>query len=276
MRPLPALLRVLFAATLAVVTVLSSSLTSPVSSQDAPPEGTVESTPFEQRESTPPANISFVGVASSANARWLVAIYDQTFLRPADNAGLDHWLSRVVAGGDRSRLAVVRSFLNSEEGSRGEATRAYAEILGRSPDPAGLAYWTDYLRDHPVTTLRFLHLASDEYYSVAGGSDRDFVISLYQQLLFRAPDEAGLEYQIGLLERGVPRWDVVKGIYVSPESLSNRVTAYFQEILGRVPSAAEVSIGTGLIVADDERAVRAWLLASDEAFDPFVAEALSN
>ena len=246
------------------------------SAQDEPVEGVVEETLFESRPAAPAANIAFSGVATSANARWLVDLYGDVLLREADEGGLDHWLSLVTAGGDRSRIAVARSFLNSEEGSRGEAVRAYADILRREPDPAGLVYWTDFLRENPVNILRFLHYSSEEYYLVGGATSTSFVTNIYRDVLLREPDDAGLAYHIDLLENGVPRWSIVDGIYRSPESLTNRVNSYFEEILERQPDSAELAAGVNLIRTDEERAVRAWLLSSDEAFEVFVANAIAG
>ena len=253
-----------------------SAQESPETEPSEPAEGTVTEPIFERSGEIPSGNISFNGVANNANARWLVDLYDGVFFRPADPGGLDHWLARVAAGGDRSRVAVARSFLNSEEGSRGEATRAYADILRRAPDPAGLAYWTDFLRTNSVNYLRYLHFASDEYFNISGGTNSSFVTSLYQDVLFREPDPAGLAYFVQLVDTGVPRWDVAEDIYLSPESMQNRVTAYYNEILGRNPTPSERTAGAQLIINDDERAVRAALLASDEAFDPFYLQATSD
>jgi hypothetical protein len=221
-------------------------------------------------------NLTSGGAIASANARWIAHVYDDVLLRPADPGGLDHWLARIAAGGDRSRANVARLFLNSEEGSRGEATRAYAEILGRLPDPAGLAYWTDYLRSESVHSLRFLHLGSEEYYLQQGATNEAFVESLYEDLLLRSSDPGGFAYFVDLVDRGVPRQNIAGAIYMSAESVNNRVRAYFAEIVGRAPTTAELDHGANLIRSDDERAVRAWLLASDEAFETFVIEAFSG
>lgn len=232
--------------------------------------------PFEERDGISSSMIEFEGVANSANARWVVNLYEQVFARPADLDGLDHWLARVAAGGSTSRESVARSFLNSTEGAQNEALLAYNDLLDRDPDPEGLAFWTDFLRTGSVNTLRFQHLASDEYYDNSGGTDETYIDDLYFDLLGRTIDLEGFDYYLDLLETGTPRWWVSRSIYESPESLGNRVTAYHQAILDRDPTETEIAEGVALILAEDERAVQAALFASDEAFDVFLFAALDS
>jgi len=194
----------------------------------------------------------------------------------ADLGGLDHWLARIAAGGETSRASVARSFLNSTEGARNEANQAYADLLKRAPDPTGLVFWTDFLRTGSVNTLRFQHLASDEYFEKTGGTNEAYVEQLYFDLLGRSIDTEGFEFFVDLLDTGTPRWWVSRTIYESPESLGNRVTAYHRNILQRDPTDAEIADGVALILAEDERAVQAALLASDEAFDVFLFAALDS
>ena len=236
----------------------------------------IDDIPFEQRDGISASAIEFSGVANSANARWLVSLYETVFARPADLGGLDHWLARIAAGGDTSRLVVARSFLTSDEGSRNEAVIAYDELLGRRPDPQGLDFWTVFLRTGSVNTLRFQHLASAEYYENTGGTNERYVEQLYRDILGRNIDAQGRAFYVGLLDTGTPTWWVSRSIYESPESLGNRVTSYYSDILGRAPTNAEMAAGVGLILAEDERAVQAVLLASDEAFEQFLAAALDS
>ncbi len=249
-------------------------LAATVTTSAAAAEG--DDIPFEERDGISASAIEFSGVANSANARWLVSLYADVFARPADLGGLDHWLARIAAGGERSRLVVARSFLSSQEGSRNEAVIAYQELLGRSPDPQGLVFWTDYLRTGSVNSLRFQHLASPEYYRNAGGTNDGYVRQLYRDLLGREIDSSGLRFYVGRLDTGTPTWWVSRSIYESNESLGNRVTAYYTDILGRSPTAKEMTQGVQLIFGGDERAVQAVLLASDEAFDEFLLAALDS
>ncbi len=260
------------AASAAVPTAASAAVPTAASTQA---DETVD-VPFEERDGIPASMVEFNGTANSANARWLVDLYAQVFARPADLNGLDHWLARISAGGASSRQSVARSFLNSTEGAQNEANLAYAELLRRDPDSQGLAFWTNFLRTGSVNTLRFQHLASDEYFQNSGNSNSAYVEKLYFDLLGRDIDREGFDFYVDLLDTGTPRWWVSRSIYESPESLGNRVTAYHQAILDRDPTSAEITLGVALILAEDERAVQAALLASDEAFDVFLLAALET
>ena len=263
-------------ALLPVLLTLGLLSTPAVAQDDTSAEEPSEDLLFEERDGIPSSMIEFDGTANSANARWLVHLYGEVFARPADLDGLDHWLARIAAGGEDARRVVARSFLNSTEGARNEANLAYADLLGREPDPEGLAFWTEFLRTGSVNTLRFQHLASDEYFEITGGTNEDYVEELYRGLLGREIDGQGFAFYVDRLETGTPRWWVSRSIYESPESLGNRVTAYHQDILERDPTGAEITEGVALILAEDERAVQAALLASDEAFETFLLAALGS
>jgi hypothetical protein len=214
--------------------------------------------------------------AASANSMWLTDMYVETLGRPADDVGIDFWLSRLAGGGAAAREIVTKSFVYSSERSAVEVTRAYSDLLSRAPDAEGGAFWTDYLRTHPVTVLRANLIASAEYYNVTvsadpATSDRDWLDRLYLEVLERPADPTGRTYWASRLADGASRWQVVAAVYLSDESLGNRADSYAREILGRPLTPTEGAVAIALIKAEDERALRAQLLASDEAFEPYLA-----
>ncbi len=215
------------------------------------------------------------GPVSSANARYLVDTYQALLGRSVDGTGLDYQLNVIKSGGDRSRRIVTYGLLFSAEGSRQEVQRAYADLLDRSPEPAGADYWTDHLQGHGVLDLRVLLLASDEYHSRAGGSDTAWLRAVYRDVLGRSVDDAGLAYWRDAARRGVARPLIVAGIYVSDEALGQRVDTYYAEALGRTPTAGERSGAIGIIRADGERGLRALVWASDERFERYLQPVVS-
>ncbi len=221
------------------------------------------------------AAAGFTGNADSANARFVVAGYEQLLGRSPDTAGLDFHVSRLAAGGDRSREAFTYAMLFSIEGSRQEVNRAYAGLLGRPSDASGESYWTDHLQGHGVLDLRVLLMASDEYWRGSGDSDADWLEALYQDTLGRPSDEGGRAYWLGLIEADVARPLIVAGLYLSDESLGQRVDAYYDEILDRDPTSDERSEAIWLIRNQGERELRAKLWASDEVFEQYLEAALS-
>jgi hypothetical protein len=89
-------------------------------------------------------------------------------------------------------------------GQPGEITvRLYRLFFGRVPDPAGLRYWSDIYADtrDPFAIARWMS-DGPEYQSLwAGVSNEQFVEGLlYQNLLSRPSEEAGISYWLGFLE----------------------------------------------------------------------------
>ena len=227
-------------------------------------------------EDDQPANTAlFTGPASSANARFVVDAYQTLLGRDPDTAGLDFHLSRLTAGGARSRLAVTYTLLFSTEGSRGEVDRAYDDLLDRGADPTGRSYWTDHLQGHSVVDLRVLLLASDEYRNGAGGTDQAWIEAVYLDVLGRGADPSGLTYWLGQAQSGVARALIAAAIYQSDEALGRRAIAHYSDVLNRTPSEAERLGAVATIRRLGERGLRAELLSSDEAFEAHLQAATS-
>lgn len=216
-----------------------------------------------------PVPIDAQAVGPSANERWLSNAYVEIFGRPADDSGLDFWLGRLATGGDERRAAVARTMLFSPEGAGNEVDRAYADLLGRAAEPGGHAFWTSYLQTRPVTELRTNILASPERFDGAGSAEA-WIVEVYQELLGRSPDAGGLAYWVGMEASGAHHYWIVDAIYQSDESLGGRVQAYYAEIFDRAPTDDERDAGVAVVRIDNERVLRAQLLASDEAFEAFL------
>ena len=212
---------------------------------------------------------------SSANARYIVASYQELLGRTADHGGVDYQLNQITAGGERARLVLAYSMLFSAEGARQEVDRAYQELLGRSTDPTGATYWTNHLTGHGVLDLRVLLLASDEYAGTAGGTDQAWLAALYQDVLGRPLDAEGQTYWLGLRTAGVARASIAGAIYQSDEALGRRTDAYFTDVLSRQPSATERQTGQSILATQGERYLRAHLWASDEAYETHLQAAWS-
>jgi hypothetical protein len=66
----------------------------------------------------------------------------------------------------------------------------------------------------------------------------DYVTQLYQDILNRAPDDPGLAYWVGLLDRGASRALVALGIANSPEGRGVQVDGFYHRYLHRPADAA--------------------------------------
>jgi hypothetical protein len=93
----------------------------------------------------------------SGNAGEAYRLYQAAFDRAPDAGGLGYWIGALDKG--RSLQEVAANFIVSAEfstkyGSLGNAqfaTQLYLNVLHRSPDPGGLAYWQGVL-DHGIAT----------------------------------------------------------------------------------------------------------------------------
>jgi hypothetical protein len=112
----------------------------------------------------------------------------------------------------------------------------YQDILGRSADSGGLAYWANVLVNGAPrggVGLGFNH--SVEYYT-------QIVTSDYQTLLGRAPDDGGLQYWVSQLQLGMSDEQLQAVILASQEGFDRAsdnaqlwVDSVYQTLLGRAP-----------------------------------------
>ena len=94
--------------------------------------------------------------------------YEDILGRPVDPEGLRHFRGLVIDQGWDERM--VRAHLRGSAEYRGAGvdrliTRAYEDLLGREPDPAGLAHYRRLMleRDWSEQELRDAIRRSDEY-----------------------------------------------------------------------------------------------------------------
>lgn len=155
------------------------------------------------------------------------------------NEGRRGAIFSLLGGGDVSiqhggRTDIIRGieevrFLDGREVFDGSdpaavVTRLYQAALSRAPDQAGLNVWTARLQaGAPLSDLANGFLSSPEFIGRFGTglSNADFVTRIYQNVLGRAPDAAGLAAWSGSLEAGQQsRGQVLAGISESPENQS--------------------------------------------------------
>src|SRR6185437_6504468 len=91
---------------------------------------------------------------------------------------------------------------------------------------------------------------------------------LYQQVLHRPAEDAGLGGWTSMLDRGTSLDVVAKGIFNSPERLDPLISRFYEEYLGRAPESG----GLAAWVADWQKTggpldVVANILASQEFYD---------
>ena len=109
---------------------------------------------------------------------------------------------------------------NTVDRSAAEAfvTRCYELVLGRSPDPTGLNNWVNSLVNNQNTGAHMAYgfFFSQEYIN-SNTSNEEFVTTLYNVFLDRAPDQGGLNDWVGQLEAGATREQIFAGVANSRE-----------------------------------------------------------
>ncbi|HXP09981.1 MAG TPA: DUF4214 domain-containing protein, partial [Acidobacteriaceae bacterium] len=178
---------------------------------------------------TSPEFISHYG--SLSNAHFINQLYENVLGRSADAEGALFWNSVLASGS--SRGTVLIGFAESEEykaatsatagdNDTAEAYRLYQAAFNRTPDPVGLAYWSSTLATSASPTqVAESFINSAEFLADHGNlSADDFVATLYQNVLHRAPDAEGYQYWTNALQGGASQGSVLLGF---SDSLENRI-----------------------------------------------------
>lgn len=154
------------------------------------------------------------------------------------------WITEVF------RQAVVPTPAAAPAISRAQAeayVRAvYRDLLGREPEPAGLSGWASALVDGtPVQAVSASITSSAEYRST-------LVRSAYGSYLGRSADWNGMMGWVAAMNSGFTIQDVEAGFIASPEFYAGSgstpkgfVTRLYRTVIGRDPSASEVSYWVG-------------------------------
>src|SRR3569623_2140185 len=114
-------------------------------------------------------------------------------------------------------------------GPAGQAYRLYQAALDRAPDPGGLGYYIDKLEhgwsEHDIA-IGFIH--SPEFLSRFGTdlTDLQYIQQLYQNVLHREGEAAGVAYHLDALQTGqVDREQLLVNFSESPENQADLVGA---------------------------------------------------
>jgi Ca2+-binding RTX toxin-like protein len=188
------------------------------------------------------------------NEQFVTLLYNNVLDRAPDQAGLDGWVDQIEAGA--SRASVVVGFSESPEfrgntafdtkafatnvlfgEAPGKVFRLYQATLDRAPDQLGFVGWVDALAaGNTLLSITTGFINSPEFQSVYGSLDNEaFVTLLYNNVLDRAPDQAGLDAWVAQLEGGASRESVVNGFSESFEFRNNTKVAlrdFMQDSLG--------------------------------------------
>ena len=107
------------------------------------------------------------------------------------------------------------------QGNAGNAYRLYQAAFDRVPDQAGLSFWTHQL-DLGLNIFAAAQgfVNSSEFRNVYGTnpSNTHIVDLMYQNVLGRAGEPAGINFWVGQLDRGLPVGELLQGFAASSEN----------------------------------------------------------
>jgi serralysin len=207
---------------------------------------------------------------SPDNTTFVTLLYKNVLGRTPDAAGLTNWTNALAAG--MSRADAVLGFSESvEDMEKSKATiekglwlsddnaakvaRLYHTTLNRLPEAGGLENWTAALRSgSSLLQITDGFTGSAEFQQKYGSlNDAAFVTLLYNNVLGRNPDGAGLANWTGALRAGSTRASVVVGFSESDEHITKRAS-YIDDgikLYGSGPVGAQaMSAGDGAFYAD--------------------------
>ncbi len=138
--------------------------------------------------------------ATLPNSVFVRLLFNDLLGRPADDAGLAYWTNQLNSGALTQAQTASQFFASQEFSQSGlYVIKLYLAIFQRDPDFAGWHYWFNALTTGtPSTSALAAFLTSNEFTSLYGNLDNTaFVNLVYQNVLGRAPDSAGLAYWVG-------------------------------------------------------------------------------
>jgi serralysin len=144
-------------------------------------------------------------------------------------------IERVQFTGENDMLAL------DTNGIAGQVFRLYQAAFDRAPDVAGMGYWLgrmDAGASLDVLSHEFMtgQKEFDALYGV-NPNDQEFLGHLYQNVLHRAPDQAGFDFWIDSMNKGITHEQVLKNFSESPENQAQVVGSMDHGIL-YTPSTA--------------------------------------
>ncbi|HEV8061040.1 MAG TPA: SdrD B-like domain-containing protein, partial [Gemmataceae bacterium] len=204
---------------------------------------------------------------------FLAAVYLDLFDRRIDSGGLTYWSAVLNRG--VSRELVVHELAASLEGYTDEINNLYEQYLGRSADPAGLAYSIKLLSTQPPPNgftpqelVKDLLLGSSEYFATqADQSNSQWVTTMYHAVTGSNPNASTASFLLGELNSGMDRGTVAIQALRSNPAYDFVVENYYQQILKRAadPGGLAFFVGT-LQNGGQEEDIQQTLLGSDEYF----------
>jgi hypothetical protein len=190
--------------------------------------------------SVPPPPPPSACASYSGNQAFVCVVYEDLLSRAPDAAGLASWTSALAGGTSQSQVAY--GIASSNEYRTDLVQGYYERFLNRAGDPAGVSSWvaamgSGWTDEQVISGI----VGSAEFYTAAGSTTNGFISAVYEDLLGRSPDSAGLANWSSALAGGTSQSQVAYGIASSNEYRTDLVQGYYEHFLNRAADSAGVS-----------------------------------
>jgi hypothetical protein len=177
----------------------------------------------------------------SSAASLVVGAFQDVLHRTADDSGLSYWTQQITGGLAPSQFASDLTH-SDEYYATNVIAPDYQKFLGRNADTAGVGYWTNQMQQGLTDQqIEADFIASPEFYANSGGTNSSWVNAMYQMVLARQADSAGLNYWLAQLSAGESRASVALGFAASQEHDGQLVQNDYFTYLGRSAGPSEVN-----------------------------------
>ena len=212
-------------------------------------------------QSNVPSPRMVLGAASSAVSESSLSLPDYrskyTIQKTADGYVITNTVTstNTSASASLKRIHFADISLALDIDVAGRIYRIYQAAFNRQPDLGGLGFWLAYADSgHSLLEMAQWFLLSEEFKKLFGftPSDMEFATKLYNNVLHRAPDAAGLQFWLNALKAGTSRAQVLVYFSESDENVG-QVSSLIKD--GIAYSQSSISYKPQAVAGLDQQAV---------------------
>jgi hypothetical protein len=160
----------------------------------------VNGTRDEQIEAGLVSSGEYIQNHGGLGASWVQALYQDLLHRTPSNSEVQAWVGALQNG--MSPASIAAEFTNSGEHEAIRVQGDYMRYLGRVASQSEVNGWVAALVSHSLTNEGVIaeFVGSLEYWQNHFSNDMDWLFGAYNDILNRAPDPAGFNGWLGLLQ----------------------------------------------------------------------------
>ena len=187
-------------------------------------------------------------------------LYESILHRPADAAGRSYWgnlmdsTTTAASGPTAAASTISFGLAHSSEAKGSQVVAAYQDLLGRTPDAGGLAFWSGFLGSAHTLEQMWVGIAGSAEFAHHAGNPAAMVDALYETILGRPADTGGKAYWSSYLTRTDPM-SVAVILVLSSEYAHRTVISAYEQALYRTPDAGGLAYWSNLVASGSTGAI---------------------